>query len=123
KARELCDGLGALLIFDEIKTGFRLHTGGYHGYAKMKPDLAAFGKAMANGYPLAAIVGRRDVMDAARNTWISSTLASETTALAAAGAVLDWHEQADICESLWKTGAELRRVVSDAIAASGMDGV
>jgi glutamate-1-semialdehyde 2,1-aminomutase len=123
KARELCDALGAVLIFDEIKTGFRLHTGGYHGYAKVKPDLAAFGKAMANGYPLSAIVGRRDVMDAARNSWISSTLAGETTALAAAGAVLDWHEQADICESLWKTGAELRRVVSDAIAASGMEGV
>ena len=53
------------------------------------PDLAAFGKAMANGFPLAAVVGHRDLMDAARKTWISSTLASESSALAAAGAVLD----------------------------------
>ena len=64
------------------------------------PDLAAFGKAMANGYPLSAVVGKRALMEAARKTWISSTLASESTALAAAGAVLDWHEQADISGSL-----------------------
>ena len=100
KGRELCDELGAVLIFDEIKTGFRLRTGGYQAFADVTPDLAAFGKAMANGYPLAAIVGRRELMEAARKTWISSTLASETTALAAAAAVLQWHEQADISASL-----------------------
>ena len=52
---------------------------------------------MANGFPLAAVVGHRDLMDAARKTWISSTLASESSALAAAGAVLDWHDSADVC--------------------------
>jgi glutamate-1-semialdehyde aminotransferase len=123
KARELCDSLGAVLIFDEIKTGFRLRTGGYQSYADVTPDLAAFGKAMANGYPLGAIVGRRDVMEAARRTWISSTLASEATALAAAAAVLDWHNQAEITESLWTTGAEIRKAVNAAIEASGIDGV
>jgi glutamate-1-semialdehyde aminotransferase len=123
KARELCDHLGAVLIFDEIKTGFRLRTGGYQAYADVTPDLAAFGKAMANGYPLAAIVGRRELMEVARRTWISSTLASETTALAAAGAVVDWHNQAEISESLWTTGAELRKAVNAAIDASGIDGV
>ena len=123
KARELCNSLGAVLIFDEIKTGFRLRTGGYQAYADVTPDLAAFGKAMANGYPLAAIVGRRDVMEAARRTWISSTLASESIALAAAAAVLQWHDQAEICESLWSTGAELRKAVNAAITASAIDGV
>ena len=67
---------------------------------------------MANGYPLAAVVGDRDVMDAARKTWISSTLASEASALAAAGAVLDWHDSADVCESLWSIGADMRRAVA-----------
>jgi len=123
RARALCDALGAVLIFDEIKTGFRLRPGGYQAYADMTPDLAAFGKAMANGYPLSAVVGKRDVMDAARRTWISSTLASESTALAAASAVLDWHEQAEICESLWTIGADMRKAVEAAIAASGTSGV
>src|SRR5213078_3303289 len=89
-ARRLCDEKGAVLIFDEIKTGFRLATGGYQQYAEVTPDLAAFGKAMANGYPLAAVCGHAALMDAADKTWISSTLASETGALAAAAAVLAW---------------------------------
>jgi glutamate-1-semialdehyde 2,1-aminomutase len=122
-ARAACDRTGAVLIFDEIKTGFRLATGGYHQYAKVKPDLATFGKAMANGFPLAAVVGRRDVMDAARRTWISSTLASEASALAAARAVLDWHERAEVCETLWATGGELRAAADRAITASSARGV
>ena len=123
RARELCTRLGAVLVFDEMKTGFRIATGGFQERSGVTPDLAAFGKALANGFPLAAVCGRKDLMDAARATWISSTLASETTALAAAGAVLAWHEQAEVCEALAKTGAEMRRVVSAAILASGIGGV
>jgi glutamate-1-semialdehyde aminotransferase len=123
RARELATESGAVLVFDEIKTGFRLATAGYQQYADVVPDLAAFGKAMANGYPLSAVVGDRDVMDAARRTWISSTLASEASALAAAGAVLNWHDQADICDSLWSIGADMRRSMTAAIAASGIEGV
>lgn len=122
-ARELCDRLGAALIFDEMKTGFRLRPGGYQELTGITPDLAAFGKAMANGFPLAAVVGRAALMTAASKTWISSTLAGEGTALAAAGAVLDWHERAEICEALWSTGAEMRNGVEAAIAASGVSGV
>jgi glutamate-1-semialdehyde 2,1-aminomutase len=123
RARELATSAGAVLIFDEIKTGFRLRTGGYQAYADVMPDLAAFGKAMANGYPLSAVVGHREVMDAARKTWISSTLASDASALAAAGAVLTWHDQAEVCESLWTIGGEMRRAVAAAIEASGVSGV
>jgi glutamate-1-semialdehyde 2,1-aminomutase len=123
RARELCDAAGAALIFDEIKTGFRLSTGGYQEYAKVTPDLSSFGKAMANGYPLAAVVGKRALMEAARKTWISSTLASESTALAAAGAVLDWHEKADICDSLASIGLEQRESMLAALKASGVGGV
>ncbi|MEO6528439.1 MAG: aminotransferase class III-fold pyridoxal phosphate-dependent enzyme [Gemmatimonadaceae bacterium] len=123
RARELCDGSGAVLVFDEIKTGFRVAPGGYQETCGITPDLATFGKAMANGFPLAAVVGHAAIMDAARRTWISSTLASESTALAAALAVLDWHEEADICATLADTGRELRASLDRAIAASGIRGV
>jgi glutamate-1-semialdehyde aminotransferase len=123
RARDLATASGAALIFDEIKTGFRLKTGGYQAYADVMPDLAAFGKAMANGFPLSAVVGHRELMDVAKKTWISSTLASEASALAAAAAVLSWHDQADICDSLWTIGADMRRLMTSAIDASGVQGV
>jgi glutamate-1-semialdehyde 2,1-aminomutase len=123
RARAICDGAGAVLIFDEIKTGFRLRTGGYQEFAEVKPDLAAFGKAMSNGYALSAVVGSRALMECASRTWISSTLAGESLALAAAGAVLGWHEQADICDSLWSIGRDMQAGVSAAIEASGVEGI
>ncbi|HEY4304602.1 MAG TPA: aminotransferase class III-fold pyridoxal phosphate-dependent enzyme [Gemmatimonadaceae bacterium] len=123
RARELATAAGAVLIFDEMKTGFRLKTGGYQVHSEIVPDLAAFGKAMANGFPLSMVCGHREIMDAARNTWISSTLASEATALAAASAVLTWHDQADVCESLWSIGAEMRSAFDAAVEASGITGV
>jgi glutamate-1-semialdehyde 2,1-aminomutase len=123
KARALCDATGAVLIYDEMKTGFRVAPGGYQEVCGVTPDLATFGKALANGFPLAACVGREAIMNAARDTWISSTLASESSALAAALAVLDWHDEADICATLAETGREMRASVDRAIAASGIDGV
>jgi glutamate-1-semialdehyde aminotransferase len=91
-ARGLCDELGAVLVFDELKTGFRLARGGYQELAGVTPDLAAFGKAMANGFPLAAVVGNKSIMEAATRTWISSTLAGESMSIAAALAVLHIYE-------------------------------
>lgn len=122
-ARRHCDERGAVLVFDEMKTGFRLRTGGFQEYAGVTPDLAVFGKALANGYPLSAVVGRAQVMEAARSTWISSTLAGEAVALAAARAVLDWHARGEVCETLWKVGAEMCRAVERAIAGARIDGV
>ncbi len=123
RARELCDRAGAALVFDEVKTGFRLAPGGYQEVCGVTPDLASFGKAMANGYPLAAVVGSAALMESAQRTWISSTLASEASALAAALAVLDWHDEADICATLAETGREMRAAIDNAIAASGIVGV
>jgi glutamate-1-semialdehyde aminotransferase len=122
-ARELATSLGAVLVFDEMKTGFRVRPGGYQALSGVTPDLAVFGKALANGFPLAAVVGQRDVMEAARRTWISSTLAGESVALAAAGAVLDWYESGDICATLATTGRAIQESVRAAIAASGIGGV
>jgi len=122
-ARRLCEAQGAVLVFDEMKTGFRLRPGGYQEYGSFEPDLATFGKAMANGFPIAAVVGRAAVMEAAADTWISSTLAGEATALAAIAGVLEWHEKTDVCDALWRTGEEMIGAVKRAIAASGAEGV
>jgi len=124
RARELADAAGAVLIFDEMKTGFRLATGGYQQYADVTPDLATFGKALANGYPLSVVCGHASLMEVAeKQTWISATLASEAGSLAAAAAVLAWHDRADICGSLASIGKEMREVVGNALAASGVGGV
>jgi glutamate-1-semialdehyde aminotransferase len=122
RAREVCDASGAALVFDEIKTGFRVAPGGYQETCGITPDLATYGKALANGFPLAAVAGQAALMEAARRTWISSTLASEASSLAAALAVLDWHEEADICGTLAETGRELRAAIDRAIEASGVAG-
>ncbi len=123
RARALCDSTGAALIFDEMKTGFRLATGGYQQVSGVTPDLAAFGKALANGFPLAAVCGRAPLMDSLKTTWVSSTLASEGGALAAALAVIDWHDEDDVCAELARLGGEMREHVTNAIKASGLGGI
>lgn len=123
RARALADRQGAVLVFDELKTGFRLRPGGYQELAGIEPDLATFGKAMANGFPLAAVVGRAAVMEAATRTWISSTLAGESLSIAAAHGVLDWHERQDVCATLATIGSEMRGAVQRAIDACGLAGV
>jgi glutamate-1-semialdehyde 2,1-aminomutase len=87
--REETDRVGAVLVVDEIKTVGRLAVGGATERYGLRPDLVVMGKAIANGFPLAAVGGAARVMDAARRTWISSTLATEFVALAAAAATLD----------------------------------
>jgi glutamate-1-semialdehyde 2,1-aminomutase len=123
RARELCDAKGAVLIFDEIKTGFRLAPGGYQELSGITPDLAAFGKALANGYPLSAVCGRTDLMDALRTTWVSSTLACDATALAAAHIVIDMYREDNVCAQLAEIGRETQRVVGQTITSSGISGV
>jgi len=100
---------GAILIFDEIKTAFRLAIGGAAERYTLKPapDLVVLGKALANGFPLAAVGGRTDLMNAASRTWISSTLATEGVSLAAARATLDVFVRDDVCGHLHRVGTRL----------------
>ena len=124
RARALCDSTGAALIFDEMKTGFRLATGGYQQVSGVTPDLAAFGKALANGFPAGGrVCGRAPLMDALKKSWVSSTLASEGGALAAALAVIDWHDEEDVCTELERIGGEMRDHVTNALKASGLSGI
>ncbi len=71
--RKIANEIGAVLIFDEVSSGWRMNVGGIHELYSVYPDVAVYGKAMSNGFPMAAIVGKREVMDAAQNSFISST--------------------------------------------------
>ncbi len=122
-ARSACDRTGAVLIFDEIKTAFRIRTGGVQELLEITPDLTTLGKAMANGYPLAAVVGRAGVMEAAARTWISSTAAAESTGLAAAHAVMDWHDRVDVPARCAQAGRALRDIIGGALEAAPWAGV
>lgn len=86
--RSIADRIGAVLIFDEITAGFRLCLGGIHKLYDVYPDMAVFGKALGNGFPITAIIGTKDVMDAAERSFISSTFWTERIGFAAGVATL-----------------------------------
>ena len=106
--REMTHRHGALLVFDEIVTGFRFSLGGAQGHFGVIPDLACFGKALANGMPLAAIVGRRDVMQLFDEVFFSSTFGGETASLAAAKTTLTILREPGTLQTLWARGQRLR---------------
>ena len=99
--------VGAVLIVDEIKTVCRLAIGGGCERFGIRPDLVVLGKAIANGFPLAAVGGRAEVMEGVRRTWISSTLATEMVALAAARATLEVMVSASVPAHLERVGGRL----------------
>jgi glutamate-1-semialdehyde aminotransferase len=106
-AREETEKRGILLVFDEIITGFRLGMGGAQAHFDVIPDVATFGKAMANGMPISAVAGRREVMKVAGDLWISSTFGGEALSLAAALATLGELEKPGVIDKLWETGGRL----------------
>ncbi len=95
---------GAVLVLDEIKTGLRLGLGGARARYGFESDLTVFGKALGNGFPIAAVGGPTALMDAATRTWISSTLATEFVSLAAAEEVLRQYEREDVAGHLERAG-------------------
>ena len=105
--RDACDRKGALLVFDEIKTGFRVSIPGWCGQSSVRPDVLVLGKSLANGFPLSAVLSTDAIMEALDHTWISSTLATETVAMAAANAVLDVHEHSSPLEQIRERGEQL----------------
>jgi glutamate-1-semialdehyde 2,1-aminomutase len=105
--REETARVGALLVADEIKTVGRVAVGGGCERWGVRPDLVVMGKAIANGFPLAAVGGRADVMAAVSRTWISSTLATEWVSLAAARATLQVMTARRVPEHLGRVGARL----------------
>jgi glutamate-1-semialdehyde aminotransferase/spore coat polysaccharide biosynthesis protein SpsF (cytidylyltransferase family) len=105
---EICRREGALLIFDEVVTGFRIALGGAQSHFGVTPDLACFGKAMANGFPLSAVVGRTDVMELFDEVFFSLTFGGEAVSLAAALATIREMQEHDVVGHLWQLGATLK---------------
>ena len=106
--RELATRAGAVLIFDEVTAGFRFVSAGAHRMYGVDPDIAVFAKGLSNGYPMAAIIGRANVMDAAQSTFISSTSWTESIGPVAALATLRKHIANDVGQHLVSTGTEVQ---------------
>lgn len=100
---------GAVFIFDEVSAGLRFSTGGAQQYLGVTPDMAVFAKSLSNGYPMAAVVGKREVMEPAARMFISSTYWSDTIGLRAALVTLREVRRRDVPGQLWRFGAELKR--------------
>lgn len=113
--RDLAHRHGALLVFDETITGFRFANGGAQEFFGVTPDLATFGKGLANGYPVSAIAGRRDVMKLMEEIFFSFTFGGETLSLAAAKATLSKLRTDPVIATLQRRGADLRTRLAELI--------
>jgi glutamate-1-semialdehyde 2,1-aminomutase len=117
---ERAHAAGALVVFDEIITGFRLAPGGAQERYGVRADLATYGKALGNGMPISALAGRAEVMDRLEDVFFSGTHGGETLSMAAACAVLDVLDE-DAYRALHQKGERLRMGIRGAIAAAGLE--
>ncbi len=129
KLQAFCRKNGALLVFDEIITGFRWHLGGAQACYGVVPDLAAFGKAMGNGFSISALVGRKEIMelgglfhDRERVFLLSTTYGAETHALAAALATMHVYESEPVIEHLHRQGERLVRGIERSVREHHLNG-
>jgi len=106
---------GAILIFDEIVNGLRLALGGAQELIGVSPDIATFGKAMANGMPLSAVVGKREYMEVFDEIFFSGTFGGETASLAAGLATVNEIEKKGVINHLWKFGGKLKSGINNLI--------
>jgi glutamate-1-semialdehyde 2,1-aminomutase len=120
EVRAIAARTGAVLVFDEVTSGFRLTTGGIHLVYGVRPDVAVFAKAMGNGYPIAAIVGTRAVMEAAEGTFISSTSWTERIGPSAALATIRKHRRLDVPAHLVRVGSAIQRAWRESADSAGL---
>jgi glutamate-1-semialdehyde 2,1-aminomutase len=127
EVRGLCDRHGALLVLDETITGFRWHVGGAQRLYGIVPDLSTFGKALANGFALAALAGKREVMERGGLTHskervflLSTTHGAETHSLAAATASMQVFQNEPVVQTLYRQGERLRRGVEEVARRHGV---
>lgn len=112
--RKVADRIGAVLIFDEVTSGFRMNIGGIHRTMGVKPDMAIYGKALGNGHPIAAVVGKGEIMESAQNSFISSTFWTERVGFAAALASIAEMERVDAPKQLISAGKRINNIWIDA---------
>jgi len=107
--RALADQIGAVFIIDEISAGFRLNTGGAHLLImKVTPDIAVFSKALGNGYPMAAVIGKSEIMQSVQKTFISSTYWTEKIGPTAALAMIKKHREFEVGRHLVAIGQQVQ---------------
>jgi len=123
EVRELCDKYGVVLVFDEIVTGFRVNMGGAQKKYNVIPDLSTFGKAMANGMPISAIVGSRKIMKLMDDIFFSSTFGGEALSLAASIATLNKLERLNAPLIFKSTGESINLTITNLIAEVGLSNV
>jgi glutamate-1-semialdehyde 2,1-aminomutase len=121
--REFTKKNNILLIFDEVITGFRYALGGAQELFKVTPDLSCFGKALGNGMPISAVVGKKEIMMEMQEVFFSGTFGGETLSLAAAIAVVDKIKKDQVIESLWKKGSYLSEEVTNRIKENKLSGI
>jgi glutamate-1-semialdehyde 2,1-aminomutase len=126
--RAVCDEIGALLIFDETITGFRHGLGGYQAIAGVVPDLTTLGKALANGFPVAAVCGRRDFMQHFNTAhggevFFAGTYNGHAAGTAAALATIEHLEDAAIYEHVYALGERMRSGIREIVRRSGVPAV
>jgi glutamate-1-semialdehyde aminotransferase len=109
KVREYCTKNNIVLIFDECSSGFRETYGGIYKKYKIDPDLVMYGKALGNGYPIAAIVGKKNIMNSFHNTFISSTFWTENIGSTAAIATLKFMKKNKTWKMITKIGKEIKK--------------
>jgi glutamate-1-semialdehyde 2,1-aminomutase len=107
KVRKIADNNNIILIFDECTSGFRQSNGGLHKVYGVEPDMAVFGKALGNGYAITAVIGKREVMDVAQSTFISSTFWTERIGPTAALKTLEVMEKTRSWELIANIGKEI----------------
>lgn len=121
KVQELTRQQGTVLVFDETITGFRYASGGAQEYFGVTPDLATFGKGLANGYPVSAVAGRADVMQLMEEVFFSFTFGGETLSLAAALATMQKLEREPVTDTLYTQGRKIISGLQARIAAAGAE--
>jgi glutamate-1-semialdehyde 2,1-aminomutase len=126
--RRLCSGAGAVLVFDEVITGFRHALGGYQSICGVLPDLTTLGKALGNGYPIGALVGRRDLMGSFSTSrtggvFFAGTYNAHPGGVAAALATLDVLESEPVHERVFRLGELARAGLRDTVARLGIPAV
>lgn len=115
--KELAAQYGSVLIFDEIRTGFRVALGGAQEYYQVIPDLALYGKAMANGYPVAAVTGKAEIMkEAERNVFVSSTYFPNSIPFAAALKTIEIIRKQNVLADIWEKGEKFMQDLTDLTA-------
>lgn len=122
--REVCDRYGIILIFDEVITGFRHALGGYQAICGVTPDLTTLAKSMANGYPCAALCGRRDLMDRFQtgggDVFFAGTYNGHPTGVAAALATIEQLEEGEVYSHLFQKGAYMATELANIIERYGV---